>query len=111
MPFEQHITAADEELINGLQQKSLQKRKAEEELFKRYVYLIKKGMSKYSLTEEEVFDAYSDTILYGINSISNGVFKKKSSLKLTSTEYLFVNVLTLSEKKRPIRIAFTRQIP
>jgi RNA polymerase sigma factor (sigma-70 family) len=81
MAFEQHLMSTDEELIEGLQQNSMQKRKAEETLFLQHVYFIKEGMHKYSLPEEEVFDAYSDTILYAIHNIVNGAFEKRSSIK------------------------------
>jgi RNA polymerase sigma-70 factor (ECF subfamily) len=38
-------------------------------------------MKKYSLQEEEAFDAYSDTLLVAIESITNGSFEKRSSIK------------------------------
>ena len=81
MAFEQLLNATDEDLIIQLQQGSHLKRKAEDALFTRYVYFIKEGMHKYSLTEDEAFDAYSDTILYAIGSIAGNIFEKKSSLK------------------------------
>jgi len=81
MAFEQLLNATDEDLIIQLQQGSNLKRKAEDALFTRYVYFIKEGMHKYSLTEDEAFDAYSDTILYAIGSIADNIFEKKSSLK------------------------------
>lgn len=75
----------DETLIHNLRQNNLTKRKAEEELFKKYSYFIREGMSKYSLIEEDAFDAYSDTILQAINNIIKDIFEQKSSLKT----YLF----------------------
>jgi RNA polymerase sigma factor (sigma-70 family) len=57
------------------------KRKGEEALFKLYVYFIREGMRKYYLTEDESFDAYSDTILSAIEKIANGSFERASSLK------------------------------
>ena len=81
MAFEQLLNATDEDLIIQLQQDSHLKRKAEDALFTRYVYFIKEGMHKYSLTEDEAFDAYSDTILYAIGSIAGNIFERKSSLK------------------------------
>ena len=81
MAFEQLPNATDEDLIIHLQQGSHLKRKAEDTLFTRYVYFIKEGMHKYSLTEDEAFDAYSDTILYAIGSIAGNIFERKSSLK------------------------------
>lgn len=75
------IVPADEELMLGLQQNNALRRKAEDELFNRHAYFIKEGMHKYSITEEEAFDAYSDTILQCIDNITKGVFEKRSSLK------------------------------
>ncbi|MEO5888880.1 MAG: sigma-70 family RNA polymerase sigma factor [Ferruginibacter sp.] len=72
---------ADEELIKSLQQNNGFKRKAEEELFNRHVYFIKEGMNKYSLSEEEAFDAYSDTVLQAIDNIAKGLFEQRASLK------------------------------
>ena len=71
----------DDELIRSLQQDSIVRRKAEDLLFIRYMYFIREGMNKYSLPEEESFDAYSDTILQSIDNIINGVFENRSSLK------------------------------
>ena len=71
----------DEELIKGLQQNNAGKRKAEEELFNRHAYFIKEGMNRYSLPEEEAFDAYSDTILQAIDNLAKGLFEKRASIK------------------------------
>ncbi len=53
MAFEQLLNATDEILIIQLQHDYHLKRKAEDALFTRYVYFVKEGMHKYSLTEEE----------------------------------------------------------
>lgn len=75
----------DAAIILGLRQQNFSKRKAEDQLFSQYAYFIKEGMQKYSLTEEEAFDAYSDSVLYVIGNISAGVFEQRSSIKT----YLF----------------------
>ena len=75
------ILSADDELIASLQENNMLKRKAAEELFNRHIYFIKEGMNKYSLPEEEAFDAYSDTILQAIDNIARGLFEKRASLK------------------------------
>jgi len=72
---------ADEELIENLRQESSLKRKGEEQLFTGYTYFIKEGMHKYGLSEDEAFDAYSDTILSAIEKIRNGSFEGRSSVK------------------------------
>ena len=71
----------DETLIYDLQQNNLSKRKAEIDLFNKYSYFIREGMNKYSLIEEDAFDAYSDTILQAIDNITKNVFEHKSSIK------------------------------
>jgi RNA polymerase sigma factor (sigma-70 family) len=75
----------DLEIIDSLRQNNAGRRKAEEQLFNGFVYFIKEGIRKYSLTEEDAFDVYSDTILSAIEKISTGLFEGRSSLKT----YLF----------------------
>lgn len=75
----------DLEIIDSLQQNNAGRRKAEEHLFNAFVYFIREGIRKYSLTEEDAFDVYSDTILSAIEKISTGLFEGRSSLKT----YLF----------------------
>ncbi|MFT3703435.1 MAG: sigma-70 family RNA polymerase sigma factor [Agriterribacter sp.] len=75
------IPFSDDALIRKLQESEPHKRRAEEELFKKYMYFIKDGMNRYSLQEEECFDAYSDTILQSIANLTNGSFENRSSLK------------------------------
>ena len=73
----------DGHLIENLRQRedTLAKRKAEEELFNRHMYFIREGVKKYSISDEDAFDAYSDTVLQGIENITSGAFEKRSSLK------------------------------
>ncbi len=52
--------------------------KGEEQLFKKYFYFICKGINRYSLSEDNSFDAYSDTIIAAIKSVTNGSFQGKS---------------------------------
>ena len=73
--------SSDEQLILGLQQNDSSRRKSEDELFSRHVYFIRDGMNRYSLQEEDAFDAYSDTILQAIDNIAAGLFEKRSALK------------------------------
>ena len=71
----------DEDLVSNLQQNSSLKRKAAEEIFNRHAWFIKDGINKYSLSEDEAFDAYSDTILQAIDNITKGLFEKRAALK------------------------------
>ena len=71
----------ERELIDSIEQNGRERKKGEERLFTRYAYFIKEAIHKYSLTEEEAFDVYSDAILSAIEKISNGSFQRRSSLK------------------------------
>lgn len=71
----------ERETIERLLQKGISKRKAEEDLFKMFSYFVREGARKYSLSEDEALDAYSDTILVAIEKVSNSSFKAESSLK------------------------------
>lgn len=71
----------DEDLVSNLQQNSSLKRKAAEEIFNRHAWFIKDGINKYSLSEDEAFDAYSDTILQALDNITKGLFEKRAALK------------------------------
>ena len=75
------VISADEEMIRNLKESKMVRRKAEEELFSRHIYFIKEGVNKYSLDQEDAFNAYSDTILQVINNIAGNLFEKRSSLK------------------------------
>lgn len=57
------------------------RRKGEEQIFNSYSYFIREGMRKYSLSDDEAFDAYSDTIIAAISKIANKTFEGRSSLK------------------------------
>jgi RNA polymerase sigma factor (sigma-70 family) len=75
------LKEADRQIIGLLRQKGLDKRKGEESLFNEYAYFIRDGMRKHRMSEEEAFDAYSDSVLVAIENISNGTFLGNSSLK------------------------------
>ena len=77
--------SSDEEIIRKLTETGSNKRKGEDELFSRFSYFVKVGMDRYHVKEDESFDAYSDTIISAIESISVGQFGNRSSLKT----YLF----------------------
>lgn len=75
------VVSDDEEIIRHLKESKMVRRKAEEELFSRHIYFIKQGINKYSLDQEDAFNAYSDTILQAIENVSADRFEKRSSLK------------------------------
>ena len=72
---------SDEDIISNLLQSGRARVRGEEDLFNRYSYFIKEGMNKYTIPQEDAFDAYSDTILAAIPKIQNGSFEGRSSLK------------------------------
>jgi RNA polymerase sigma-70 factor (ECF subfamily) len=71
----------DQELIDQLRQSGTDKRRSEEQLFNRYVYFIREGMTKHALTEDESFNAYSDTILAALDNINKEHFEARASIK------------------------------
>jgi RNA polymerase sigma-70 factor (ECF subfamily) len=81
MSDSKNLPDADSLILEQLASGGPGKRKGEEALFRAYIYFIREGSRKYSLTEDESFDAYSDTILSAIEKITNGSFERASSLK------------------------------
>ncbi len=81
MPGFLSVISDDEEIIRNLKESKTVKRKAEEDLFSKYSYFIKEGINKYSLDQEDAFNAYSDTILHAIGNVIAGRFEKRSLLK------------------------------
>jgi RNA polymerase sigma factor (sigma-70 family) len=72
---------ADREIIGRLQQGGTERRRSEEQFFNRFAYFIREGMTRHALSEDDAFNAYSDTILASIEKIINGSFEGRSSLK------------------------------
>lgn len=75
------LPVSEELLIEELKQKGRNSIQAENHLFTTFQYFIQEGKTRYSLSDDEAFDAYSDTIIQTIINITSGVFEKKSSLK------------------------------
>jgi RNA polymerase sigma-70 factor (ECF subfamily) len=75
------IHYTDHEIIEQLKQSGNDNRKSEEELFNRFAYFIREGITKHALSEDESFDAYSDTILAALQNIKNAHFEARASLK------------------------------
>lgn len=93
------FTNADQQLIENLRQEGVMKRKSEEQLFTTYDYFIRQGMHKHTLSEDEAFDAYSDTILSAIEKIRNGSFEGRSSLKTWLYQIFHNKCVDLLRKK------------
>jgi RNA polymerase sigma factor (sigma-70 family) len=80
----------DQQIIRLLLQGGSDKRRGEETLFSHYAYFVREGIKKYNLSEEESFNAYSDSVLAIISNVSDGLFKERSSLK-TYLYQIFLN--------------------
>jgi RNA polymerase sigma-70 factor (ECF subfamily) len=73
---------AEQEILNNLRSPvRILRMRGEEQLFKNYSYFMRVGINKYPLCEDCLSDAYSDTILAAIDTITNRTFQEKSSLK------------------------------
>ncbi len=90
---------SDQEIIEQLRKSGIDRIKSEEQLFNRFVYFIREGMTKQSLSEDDAFDAYSDTILSAIEKISNGTFEGRSSLKTYLYQIFHNKCVDLLRKK------------
>ena len=51
------IRYSDQEIIEQLRQSGIDKRRSEEELFNRFSYFVREGMTKHALSEDESFNA------------------------------------------------------
>lgn len=74
-----HIS--EQEIVDGLLSSGIQRSRAEEQFFRQYDYFMKEGIRKYSLSNDESFDAYSDAVISAMEKITNRSFEGRSSLK------------------------------
>lgn len=81
---------SEQQIVEGLKAGGLERRKHENALFAQFMYLVKQYEKKYSLPEEDVLGAYSDTILTVITNVINGNFEGRASLK-SYTSQIFMN--------------------
>lgn len=82
---------SDTKLITGIRQEGLQSRLFENELYKKYAYIVQSvGIRDKGLTEEDAKTAYHDTLNATILAIVTDTFEQKSSLK-TYIHRIFLN--------------------
>lgn len=79
--FKTISSTEEREIIDSINSNGVARKKGEERLFNRYAYLIKEAIYKHSLSYEEAFDVYSDTIISAIDKIAGSNFQGQSSLK------------------------------
>jgi RNA polymerase sigma factor (sigma-70 family) len=89
----------DQEIIEQLRQNGIDKRRSEEELFNRFSYFIREGMTKHVLSEDESFNAYSDTLLAAFENINNAHFEARASLKTYLYQIFHNKCVDLIRKK------------
>ncbi len=79
------LTNQDFQILHGLRAGYRERIIQEKILYAQYSYFIDEGCRKYSLTYDDSFSAYSDTILSALHNIVADRFDGRSSLKT----YLF----------------------
>lgn len=89
----------DQEIIEQLRQSGIDKRRSEEELFNRFAYFIREGITKHALSEDESFNAYSDTLLAAFENINNAHFEARASLKTYLYQIFHNKCVDLIRKK------------
>jgi RNA polymerase sigma-70 factor (ECF subfamily) len=91
--------STDQELIRQLLAGGQDRRRAEDKLFGNYSYFIREGIAKYSLTEDESFNAYSDTVLSALDKILSHSFEGRSTLKTWLFQIFHNKCVDLIRKK------------
>ncbi len=89
MNFFQFKTS-EQDLLDGIRSGGLDRLKTENKLYDNYRYLIKDGLRKHRLNDEDASMAYSDTVMTVIKHICNGRFEARSKLK-TYIHQIFYN--------------------
>jgi RNA polymerase sigma-70 factor (ECF subfamily) len=98
---------ADHEIIEGILKGGRERQKFENILYKKYLYFIKEGVRKNQIEEHESASVYSDTILNTIDSILNGKFEGRSSLKTYIYQIFSNQCVSLIRKKTTNKAAST----
>ncbi|WP_266366023.1 RNA polymerase sigma factor [Tellurirhabdus rosea] len=81
---------SDQELVEGIRNEGPRRRYFENKLYDQFAYLIRDGVRKNRLSEEDAASAYSDAIFTVIEHISNGRFEGLAKLKTYLTR-IFTN--------------------
>ncbi len=101
---------AEQEILDKIRSSGIIRMKGEEQLFKKYFYFIQAGINKFSLSEDNLFDAYSDTIIAAIKSITNGSFQGKSSLKTFLYQIFHNRCVDILRKKTTLKSSINKTV-
>jgi RNA polymerase sigma factor (sigma-70 family) len=101
---------SDEQLIENLRAEGSIKRKSEDQLFTTYSYFIREGMQKYSISEDESFEAYSDSVLAAIDQLKRAAFENRSSLKTWLYQIFLNKCVDLLRKKSTNKNSVHRKV-
>lgn len=82
--------------------------RAENQLFEKYSYFIRAGQRKYGISEDDSFNAYSDTILSVLVQIKKEQFESRSSIK-TFLYQIFINKCVDISRKNTTKKASVHQ--
>jgi RNA polymerase sigma factor (sigma-70 family) len=99
---------SDVELMDGIRAGESERRFAENNLYDKYIHLIRDAVRKHKLDEEEASIVYSDTILTSIENISTGRFEGRSELK-TYIYQIFLNKCVDAIRKKTTKHTFDFQ--
>jgi RNA polymerase sigma factor (sigma-70 family) len=93
------IRYTDPEIIEQLRQSGIDKRRSEDEFFNRFAYFVREGMTKFGLSEDDSFNAYSDSVLAALENIRNTRFEARASLKTYLYQIFHNKCVDLLRKK------------
>ena len=89
----------DKALIKGLKDSGTERQRFENYLYDTHTYLVRVGMNKHRITEEQSLTAYTDTILAIIKNIETNRFKGESTIKTYVTGIFYRKCVDLVRKE------------
>lgn len=72
---------SDAEIIAGLRHSGMRRSTFEDGLYLQFAYFIEEGKKKFTLTQDDAFSCYSDSVIQVIDNIINNSFEGRSSIK------------------------------
>lgn len=97
--FRKKTKILDKALIKGLKNNGTERQRFENYLYDTHTYLVKVGMKKHRITEEQSLMAYTDTILAVIKNIETDKFKGESRVKTYITGIFYRKCVDLIRKE------------